>query len=177
MARFIDAAQGLTDYARGSTVNVGLASGGTSANTVPASAECRVDVRFERSADAASLLASLEQAAQAAAQGLGVGVASTGGANRLPLDRTAASEALYHEYAASARAAGLGFAECPLVGGGSDANTVSSAGVPAIDGLGPRGEGFHTTREWVDLTSFVPKAEALARFLWRRRAVAATETA
>ena len=36
--------------------------------------------------------------------------------------------------------------------------------------LGPRGAGFHTTAEWVDLTSFRPKAEALARFLWQRGA-------
>jgi glutamate carboxypeptidase len=177
MARFIDAAQALTDYARGSTVNVGLARGGTSANTVPASAECKVDLRFERSADAASLLASLERSAQAAAASVGVEVAIAGGANRMPLDRTPASEALYLEYAACARAAGLGFAECALVGGGSDANTVSSAGVPAIDGLGPRGEGFHTTDEWVDLTSFVPKAEALARFLWQRLQSAGTAAA
>jgi glutamate carboxypeptidase len=45
---------------------------------------------------------------------------------------------------------------------------VAAVGVPAIDGLGPRGQGFHTTDEWVDLTSFRPKAEALARFLWQR---------
>jgi glutamate carboxypeptidase len=168
MARFIDAAEQLTDYARGSTVNVGLASGGTAANTVPAFAECKVDVRFEQTADATALLDALGRAAQQAAAGVGASVEVVGGANRLPLERTPASEALYEEYAACARAAGLGFAECPLVGGGSDANTVASAGVPAIDGLGPRGEGFHTTSEWVELTSFAPKAEALARFLWQR---------
>ena len=42
-------------------------------------------------------------------------------------------------------------------------------GVPAIDGLGPRGAGFHTTTEYVELATFVPKAEALVRFLWGRR--------
>ena len=73
------------------------------------------------------------------------------------------------------RAAGLGAAEHPLVGGGSDANTVAAVGIAAIDGLGPRGEGFHTRNEWVDLASFRPKAEALARFLWQR--LAATEGA
>ncbi|MBC7973731.1 MAG: M20/M25/M40 family metallo-hydrolase, partial [Myxococcales bacterium] len=54
--------------------------------------------------------------------------------------------------------------------GGSDANTVAPLGVPAIDGLGPRGAGFHTTNEYVELATFVPKAEALVRFLWGRRA-------
>jgi glutamate carboxypeptidase len=168
MARFIDAAQALTDYARGTTVNVGLASGGTSSNTVPAAAECSADVRFERAEDAVTLLEALDSAAREAARSVGAEVAVSGGANRMPLERTAASAALFAEYAECARAAGLGSAECALVGGGSDANTVASAGVPAIDGLGPRGEGFHTTHEWVDLTSFRPKAEALARFLWHR---------
>jgi glutamate carboxypeptidase len=170
MARFIDAAQALTDYERGNTVNVGLASGGTSSNTVPAAAECKVDVRFERSDEAVALLDALRHAAERAAASVGAEVAVTGGANRLPLDRTPASQALFLEYAAHARAVGLGSEECPLVGGGSDANTVASAGVPAIDGLGPRGEGFHTTSEWVDLASLRPKAQALARFLWQRAA-------
>jgi glutamate carboxypeptidase len=170
MARFIDAAQALTDYARGSSVNVGLASGGTSSNTVPAFAECKVDVRFERLDAATELLEALRHAAERAAESVGVELAITGGANRLPLERTPESEVLFFEYGAHARAAGLGCEECPLVGGGSDANTVASVGVPAIDGLGPRGDGFHTTSEWVDLTSLRPKAEALARFLWQRAA-------
>lgn len=170
MARFIDAAQALTDYERGSTVNVGLANGGTSSNTVPASSECKVDVRFERPAAAIELLEALRHAAERAAESVGVEVAIAGGANRLPLDRTPASEALFLEYGAHARAAGLGSEECPLVGGGSDANTIASVGVPVIDGLGPRGEGFHTTTEWVDLASLRPKAEALGRFLWQRAA-------
>jgi glutamate carboxypeptidase len=170
MARFIDAAQVLTDYTRGSSVNVGLASGGTSSNTVPAFAECKVDVRFERADAARELLEALRHAAERAAESVGVELAIAGGANRLPLDRTPASEALFLEYGVHARAAGLGSEECPLVGGGSDANTVGSVGVPAIDGLGPRGEGFHTTSEWMDLGSLRPKAEALARFLWQRAA-------
>jgi glutamate carboxypeptidase len=168
MARFIDAAQRLTDYASGSTVNVGLASGGTAANTVPDRAQCSVDVRFERSTDATRLLSALHEAAETAAGSVGASVVISGGANRMPMDRTPASEALYREYAAHARAAGLGADEHPTVGGGSDANIVAALGVPAIDGLGPRGQGFHTTSEWVDLTSFRPKAEALARFLWQR---------
>src|SRR5439155_25261373 len=43
MARFIDRVQGLTDYARGRTVNVGKIAGGTSKNTVPEHAEAWVD--------------------------------------------------------------------------------------------------------------------------------------
>ncbi|MBL0218392.1 MAG: M20 family metallopeptidase [Myxococcales bacterium] len=167
LSRFVDAAQRLTDYERGVTVNVGQLTGGTSKNTVPERAECALDLRYETVADAELLVAALRAAAEAAAIP-GVRMEVTGGANRLPLERSAASAALRDEYAACARASGLGDGEAPLLGGGSDANTVAPLGVPAIDGLGPRGAGFHTTTEYVELASFVPKASALLRFLWGR---------
>ncbi len=167
LARFVDAAQRLTDYAKGVTVNVGQFAGGTSKNTVPERAECKLDLRYETVAAAEELVAGLRAAADAAAIP-GVTLEIQGGVNRLPLERTAASAALRDEYAACARAAGLGDGEAPLLGGGSDANTVAPLGVPAIDGLGPRGAGFHTTSEYVELDTFVPKAEALLRFLYGR---------
>jgi glutamate carboxypeptidase len=83
----------------------------------------------------------------------------------LPLERTPASLALCAEYAACARLSGLGDGEAPLIGGGSDASTSSAMGIPSIDGLGPRGEGFHTHDERIEVRSLVPKAQALARFL------------
>jgi glutamate carboxypeptidase len=174
LAKLVDAAQQLTDYARGVTVNVGQVTGGTSRNTVPERAECKLDLRYETVADAEALVAALRIAADAAATAVpGVRIEVSGGANRLPLERTAASAALRDEYAACARAVGLGDGEAAQLGGGSDANTVAPLGVPAIDGLGPRGAGFHTTHEYVELATFVPKAEALLRFLWGRRATPA----
>ena len=41
-------------------------------------------------------------------------------------------------------------------------------GIPSIDGLGPRGTGFHTKDELIEIATLVPKAEALARFLLGR---------
>jgi glutamate carboxypeptidase len=81
-----------------------------------------------------------------------------------------ASSALAKEYGDCQRECGLGLGEAPLVGGGSDACTTGALGVPSIDGLGPRGKGFHTAAEEVDLSSLVPKASALFRFLARRAA-------
>ncbi|MEO8706375.1 MAG: M20 family metallopeptidase [Kofleriaceae bacterium] len=164
LSQFIVAAQALTDYARGVTVNVGTITGGTSKNTVPETASCQLDMRYETVADAEALVGAL-RAAAAAVSVPNVRLEALGGANRLPLERTDASAALRDEYAACARACGLGDGEAPLLGGGSDANTVAPLGVPAIDGLGPRGAGFHTTHEFVELPTFVPKAEALVRFL------------
>lgn len=169
IARFIDAAQQLTDYARGVTVNVGQLTGGTSKNTVPERAECRLDLRYETLGDAHALVAALRAAAEAAAAAVpGVRIEVEGGINRPPLERTEASARLRDAYAACARASGLGDGEAPLLGGGSDANNIAPLGVPAIDGLGPRGAGFHTSTEYVELATFVPKCEALVRFLLGR---------
>jgi glutamate carboxypeptidase len=169
LAKFVDAAQKLTSYERGVTVNVGQFTGGTSKNTVPERAECKIDLRYETVADAEALVADLRAAASEASIA-GVTLECIGGVNRLPLERSPASAALRDEYAACARAAGLGDGEAPLLGGGSDANTVAPLGVPAIDGLGPRGAGFHTTNEYVEMPTFLPKAEALVRFLVGRLA-------
>ena len=66
LARFVERAESLTDYARGVTVNVGKISGGQSKNTVPDLADCAVDFRFERLADGEATFASLRAAAAAA---------------------------------------------------------------------------------------------------------------
>ncbi|HEY0253284.1 MAG TPA: M20 family metallopeptidase [Kofleriaceae bacterium] len=164
IAKFVDAAQQLTDYAGGCTVNVGLVTGGTSKNTVPEAAQCQLDMRYETVEGARALEGALRHAA--ANHGIpGVTLACEGGANRLPLERTEASAALRDAYAACAKAEGLGHGEAALLGGGSDANTVAPLGVPVIDGLGPRGAGFHTTSEYVELATFAPKIRALVRLL------------
>ncbi len=168
LARFVDRAQALTNYDRGVTVNVGVIRGGTSKNTVPASAEAQLDLRFETIADGDKLASDL----RAAASDLGVdGVTLelTGGVARQPLERTDASAALMAAYAASAKEIGLGGSEAGLIGGGSDASTSFAMGIASIDGLGPRGIGFHTHDEQIEIATLVLKAQALARFLvqWR----------
>ena len=168
LARFVELAEAQTDYARGTTVNVGTIRGGTTPNTVPEQAQAEVDLRFENVADAQALLQALRAAAASCALP-DTRLRLVGGIKRLPLERTAASRALYEAYAECQRLAGLGTEEHPLVGGGSDANTVSGLGLPAIDGLGPRGSGFHTTHEYIEPSSFGPKAEALLRFLCSER--------
>jgi len=169
IARFIDAVQRLTDYDRGVTVNVGRVAGGYSKNTVPDRVEAQVDLRFRTRVDGEQLVAAIRRAAEEAAATVpGTRIELHGGVARPPLERTEASARLYAEYAACARAQGLGAEEAPLIGGGSDASTAAVLGVPAIDGLGPRGSGFHTKDERIELASLVPKAQALARFLAQR---------
>ncbi len=170
LARFVDAAQGLTDYDRGVTVNVGRVAGGQGRNTVPDRAEAQLDLRFSTRADADRLVAAVHAAAESAAASVpGTRFDVQGGIARLPLERTDDSARLCGEYGACARAHGLGDGEAPLIGGGSDASTSGGLGIASIDGLGPRGTGFHTKEECIEVATLVPKAQALARFLAGRK--------
>ncbi len=174
IAKFTDRAQALTDYAKGVTVNVGKITGGTSKNTVPDHAEAVLDLRFETKADADALVEALRRAAEESASAVpGTRIELRGGVARLPLERTDASVKLMEDYLEAARAVGLGTGEAPLIGGGSDASTSSAMGIASIDGLGPRGIGFHTKDEQIEIATLVQKAQALARFL---AAVAARRT-
>jgi glutamate carboxypeptidase len=169
LARFVDRVQELTDYGRGVTVTVGKVSGGQGKNTVPDRAEALIDLRFASSADGDELVARVRSAASAAAASVpGTRIELEGGLSRVPLERTEASAALMRAYAAAAVASGLGGGEAPLVGGGSDASTSSAIGVASIDGLGPRGVGYHTKDEQIEVVTLVSKAQALARFLASR---------
>jgi len=175
LARFVDAAQRLTDYDRGVTVNVGRISGGIGKNTVPDRAEAMIDFRFVSRADGEATEAALKKAAaEAAASVSGTTLSLSGGIARPPLERTDGSAKLLADYAACARAEGLGGDESPLLGGGSDANTTAALGVPSIDGLGPRGKGFHTVDEYIERETLIPKTAALVRYLWARQARSST---
>lgn len=171
LSKLVDRVHALTDYDRGITVNVGKVTGGTSKNTVPDRAEALIDVRFETRADADSVIAAIGRIAdECAAEVRGSRIELVGGVARHPLERTDASAKLMEEYGVAARASGLGSGEAALIGGGSDASTSGAMGIASIDGLGPRGIGFHTHDEQIEIGTLLQKAQALARFLAAVRA-------
>lgn len=169
MSHFVLGAQKLTNYDKGVTLNVGIIAGGEARNTVPHHAECQIDFRLISTADGEELVEQVKSLAVETARATRTEIRVDGGIRRLPLERSEASTELYQRYAAAAKASQLGHAEAALIGGGSDASTVSNVGVPAIDGLGPRGRGFHTHDEHIEVSSLALRAEALLRFLidWR----------
>lgn len=171
LARFVDRVENFTDYAEGLTVNVGTITGGHSRNTVPDFAECQIDCRYVEPRKGERLVGQIKELASAIAVDTGCEFVLDGGIRRPPLVRNEASQGLYARYAKAASAVGLGSGEASLIGGGSDANTLSAIGVPSIDGLGPRGAGFHTQDEYIEVSSLVLRAQALAHFLieWQRR--------
>jgi glutamate carboxypeptidase len=175
LARLIPRIEALTDPGRGVTLNVGLIEGGTAKNTVPDRAQCVIDARFCTREDADAVGEELQRIAtdpfgddpDAPERLRAIRVELGGGVTRPPMEADAASTALRTRYEACASAVGLETGEAPLQGGGSDANLLSAAGVPSIDGLGPYGELFHNPGEWSSLSSLERRTKALALYLER----------
>ena len=150
----------LTDDA-GTSVNVGVVSGGTSENVVAAQAEARVDVRVAKMADRDRLeqvLAGLRPVNPEAKLELG------GGWTRPPLERSEGAAKLFARARDYGRELGLDLEE-ESSGGGSDGNLIGALGVPVLDGLGAEGAGAHAPDEHVELASIPVRAELLARLL------------
>jgi glutamate carboxypeptidase len=166
LAKFVDAAEGLSDKTTGTIVNVGTIAGGTSKNTVPAEAEAGVDLRFQTPADGERLVGTLRDvAAKAAAAVPGARVEVEPGPMRPPMNKAEGVDELRRRYGKCARAAGLSDEEAPRQGGGSDGNTAAAMGIPTIDGLGPRGKGYHTHDEQMEFETLLQRTRALANFL------------
>ncbi len=167
LALAIPQVEALTDYARGVTVNVGIIEGGTAKNTVPDSASCAIDARFNTAADAARVINALQAIAAAPMAGRlsAARLELQGGVARPPMEPSLATQELRARYEAHALQAGLGAGEAPLQGGGSDANLLAAAGVAVIDGLGPWGKHFHKIEETSSLSSLLRRTQALATFL------------
>ncbi|HEX5660142.1 MAG TPA: M20/M25/M40 family metallo-hydrolase [Polyangiales bacterium] len=163
LAKFVEAVSSRQGLISGASANVGLISGGTARNTVPDHARAELDLRFSDPAGQEAMFALLHEAASLALEGTRIDLDVQ--VSRLPWARTLDSAALAERYGACALAAGLQYSEAKTIGGGSDANTVGPLGLPAIDGLGPRGKGFHTPDEYIELSSLALKADALLRFL------------
>jgi glutamate carboxypeptidase len=143
------------------TVNVGLMGGGEKANVVAESAWAVLDIRFWKAADRDRVLKALREAVPALRGArLKVTVQST----TPPLEKTKASERLFAR--AQEIAAGLGLTlKGGKTGGGSDASIAAGVGIPALDGLGPDGDGLHAEHEHLLLASFVERTALLTELL------------
>ena len=163
LARQIEKISSFTDLKKGLTVNVGLVSGGSRTNVVPAEAAAQVDVRIARMKDAAGIekrMRSLRPFNRKCK------IEITGGINRPPMERTAGVASLYAQASAIARELGWKLGEA-AVGGGSDGNFTAGLGIPTLDGLGGVGDGAHAAYEHI-LISELPRRAALIAGLIER---------
>lgn len=153
--------EGMTDYGVGTTVNVGVAQGGSVSNVVPEFAAAEVDVRV-KVMDEAHRIEKEILALTPVLKGTSIKV--SGKLNRPPMEATDGNMALYAH--AKTLAKELGFElKASGVGGASDGNFTSALGIPTLDGIGAVGDGAHALHEHVDLDTIVPRTALMVKLL------------
>ncbi|WP_051244238.1 M20 family metallopeptidase [Thalassobaculum salexigens] len=162
LAHHILEIEGLTDYDRGVTTNVGLVSAGTGVNVVPRVATAEIDLRVVNAADGEEITAKILDRKP---RDPDVTIEITGGMNRPPYELNDANWSLFELAREVVAESGLVLESTALTGGGSDGNFTSALGVPTLDGLGADGEGAHTLNEQVYISSLVPRAKMWVRLL------------
>lgn len=160
LCRKIEALEAMTDYESGVTVNIGLISGGQSANTVPPLASCTIDIRYKSEAD----LPGIQGAVQAIVEREDLPRTSAGIVRSTrfpPLEPTSSNLALFERYRRASADLGLAV-EGDYSGGAADSGFTSALGIPTLCAVGPIGERGHQQDEAVYVASLVPRAKAAA---------------
>ena len=165
LAKQITTIAGLTDGARGLTVNVGVIDGGTRSNVVAERARAFIDVRIARLEDAAAIEHAFAELRPVDPR---VKLTVTGRINRPPMERTPGVARLYALAQEVAGSMGRTLAE-GATGGASDGNFTAALGIPTLDGLGAIGDGPHALHEHVVIKELAPRAALVAGLLARIR--------
>jgi glutamate carboxypeptidase len=155
--------QELQDTSRGTTINVGMISGGTTTNVVPDVAEIGVDVRVASMEESRRVDQSINALKPRNADAR---VTIAGGLNRMPMSKNERTESVLREVAKIG--AGLGIlVEDISVGGASDANILAQTGMAILDGMGSVGSGAHSNSEFVAASTIPLRTALLAITLLR----------
>ena len=164
MAHQILRLHSLTDFSRGTTVNVGVLQGGAVRNQVAAFAEALVDLRVTTTAEAVRVEREILNASPVLNDAL---VEVTGSLNRPPMERTESTAMMLNWVKEFADPLGIDLEETQ-VGGGADAQFVAALGIPVLDGMGGVGEGPHADHENI-VVSELPRRVALLASIMAQR--------
>ena len=163
MAHQTLAINALNNYAVGTTLNVGVLSGGTRSNVVPAEAEAEIDLRVSTLSEADRINTAMNSLMPVLPEAQ---LLLEGGLNRPPFERTEQVVELYQK--AAAVAAALNWPEKLEeggTGGGSDGNFTAALGIATLDGLGCLGKGAHAEHEQIIVAALPKRAHLLAGLL------------
>lgn len=161
LARQIERLGSLAAPEQGTTVNVGVVSGGTRANVVAEHASAEVDVRFSTAEEAQRIEAAILGAKPFDARAR---LKVEGGVNRPPLERTPRVAALYERAREAAAVLDFELGEAS-VGGASDGNFAAACGAAVLDGLGVDGDGAHAAHEHILADAVTRRGALLAALI------------
>ena len=153
--------QQLTDYAAGTTINIGSMHGGRAINIVPAWAQAEGDIRLTSLKEyvrVQNVICSLEPVKKDAL------IIVQCILNRPPMNYDELMDKTFTKAKKLAEAEGIEI-KAGGTGSASDANFVAHLDIPVLDGLGTVGEGFHSEDEYFLIDSFVERTELAATLL------------
>lgn len=161
LCRHVLSLHALTNFQTGTTVNVGVISGGTRSNVVAAEASAEIDVRVpneEEMKAVESIIRNLKPTRE------GISLELSGGFVRPPMPRTEKIARLYLKAKELAKELGFALTES-ATGAGSDGNFTAHLGVPTLDGLGAVGDGSHALHEHIIISALPQRIALLFRIL------------
>lgn len=151
----------LTNYETGISVNVGVIEGGTTINTIAASAVGHVDVRIDKIAQGEWLENEIKKIC-ATPHVKGTSIELTGEIERPPMVKNDQTIALLDVIRSVGETLNIDIKDV-ATGGSSDASFTSAKGIATVDGLGPVGGNAHSEDEYLELDSLVERALLLAK--------------
>jgi glutamate carboxypeptidase len=161
LAAKITAIHALTDLKRGITLNVGLVTGGQSVNTVAPHAQGQIDLRYVEPADREEVMAKIHAIIDTSFVP-GTRAKLTIKGEFLPLTQSPEAAKLFATYRAAATESGFD-PSGEFSGGCADSGFTAAMGAPTLCAVGPVGGKAHTPEEYLELSSLVPRAQAVAR--------------
>ncbi len=174
MGQLVTALDDLKNYNRGTSVNIGLISGGTALNVVPDSCTAQMEVRYSDPKEMTRVKYAIDKLAKRPPKVEGTKVEFELLRSTQPLqefaytrkvmDKMRAYESQYRADLKELKDAGSLAEDCPVypvdfvaAGGLSDANRLAACHVPVIDGCGPGGGNPHRPDEYLTIDTVVKR--------------------
>lgn len=151
----------LTDLVQGTTVNVGVISGGTIANTVPGECKATIDIRLSTQEENDRIKKAVKKILSKTY------IEGTSTAYNIPAEMAAYETTddvlrFYNFVKSTAQKHGLPEVKNTVLGGVSDAAYITIAGTPVICSFGIQGQWNHTVREYAVLDSILDRAKLIS---------------
>ena len=161
---FVSAMDDLNGGRENVTFNPGFVHGGGPTNIVPDRCICRFNIRIEKPEDEQWCLHQLQMLVNQISGRDGITLELHGGFGRKPKVLSAANQKLFQLVKECGSALGMPI-DVKATGGCCDGNNLASFGVPNIDTLGVQGGHIHSDKEFMKISSLVPRAKLSAALL------------
>ena len=156
-AHVIEAIDALNGQREGTTLNLGVITGGQATNVVPDTCVVRANVRARSADDLTWIDQRIRETIEAGGFGADMKVDLHGGIHRPVKPQTGGTQELFDLVKAAGADLGIGIDWKPT-GGCCDGNNLAAAGLPNVDTLGVVGGAIHSADEYAVIDSFVPRA-------------------